>query len=1407
MLLGILGAGLQAAWAVDGVEYLLGLTCTGVHIGSSPQQVAEMGAAATNAIASTCGSHSCTNPVTIYSVTETSVKYQSKCTGLIGTFPITTVLEPKDVGCKKELVGHPCDPATGNKFLAESDSTGPDSTGLVIKRTFNSHTAVNGTVGKLWRADFDSQLYPYISEEFGINVVSVRRPNGKTYQFQLDSGVWTPDADIRDQLLQTTTGWDYQLVDGSIEHYDSSGRLVGKTTPNGLTTSYTYAANGKLQQIVGPFGHSLTLTYLSNNSVSTITDDAGQVTQYLYNSANNLRWAKYPDNTAKVYSYENSGFPSYVTGVSYVDSNNVTTRYSTYAYDTTGKAIRTQLAQTDNGAPQEKFTLSYDSDTQTTVTDSASVQEIMTFAANLGVKHLISKVNQSDGKSVQQTFDTNNNLTCRKNEEGQVTTYSYNATNQKTGMTEGLTGDCSNPQSTAATRSMSYQYLSPALDLPTVITSPSVASGQSKTATIQYTDANHPNLPTVITQSGFLPAGASVSRTVSLGYNAYGQVNHIDGPRTDVSDVTTLVYYDCTTGGACGQLQQVTNALGQVTTYDSYDAIGRLLQMTGPNGLVTTYGYDPRGRVTSITQIPPAGGGTAATWQYSYTPWGDVAQAIDPDGIVLNYGYDAAHYLRTITDGAGNQIRYKYDLKGNRTQDYTYNPGSTLVRQIDIAYDLRNHVSSINAAGSLTQQVYDAVGNLTTEVDPKNNPATTHGYDALNRLTQTLDALSGNTATNYDVNDRISQVTAPNNASTQYSIDDLGNRLQETSSDRGNISYSYDAAGNVLTQTDARGVSVSYAYDALNRLTSVDYPGTAEDVTYTYDTGPNCTAGIGRLCQVVDASGTTQYGYDAFGNITQQRKTELGVTYTTGYSYSAGNRVTAISYPDQRQATYTRDAVGRISGVTATVNGSSQTIVSSRTYRADGLLLTQSYGNGLNESRTYDLQGRLTNQTLGTADTRVYGFDANGNVTSAQNVAQTGSYSYDALDRLVQDSITSTPTSTVNFGYDANGNRTSDGNGTYIYLSASNRLTQYHGQAITLDAAGNTINDGTYTYAYNNAGELQSVSQGATLGSYVYNHLRQRTRKTTGPTTTVYHYDLRGNLILETDASGTSQTAYVWVDNQPLAQITKSGGTDTLSYLHADHEGTPRLATNATKAVVWRYEGRAFGDTAPTGSVTVNLRYPGMYADAETGLYYWYSRYYDPKTGRGISADQMSVAAHVRRWRANLGTLNQPPLELNPYVYVANNPLRWIDPNGLETTVTVWQPVGWGQSSFGHVSTDINGTTYSFGPGGMSVLPTSDYLSKNAFRTGVGAKLNLKTEQETRLQACMSKSRSSFNTVANNCGTPIQDCLKELGYDLGWNLFPVSVGNSLLDYPGLVTGFDFYSATQPAKGTSAPWAK
>jgi len=61
-----------------------------------------------------------------------------------------------------------------------------------------------------------------------------------------------------------------------------------------------------------------------------------------------------------------------------------------------------------------------------------------------------------------------------------------------------------------------------------------------------------------------------------------------------------------------------------------------------------------------------------------------------------------------------------------------------------------------------------------------------------------------------------------------------------------------DAAGNVTSQTDARGITATYIYDALNRVTNIEYPGTVEDVSFTYDTAAGCTNGIGRLCGITD---------------------------------------------------------------------------------------------------------------------------------------------------------------------------------------------------------------------------------------------------------------------------------------------------------------------------------------------------------------------------------------------------------------------------------------------------------------------------------------------------------------------------------------------------------------------------
>ena len=117
-------------------------------------------------------------------------------------------------------------------------------------------------------------------------------------------------------------------------------------------------------------------------------------------------------------------------------------------------------------------------------------------------------------------------------------------------------------------------------------------------------------------------------------------------------------------------------------------------------------------------------------------------------------------------------------------------------------------------------------------------------------------------------------------------------------------------------------------------------------------------------------------------------------------------------------------------------------------------------------------------------------------------------------------------------------------------LANSNRLDSISAETVLLDAMGNTLAQGSRSYTYNQAGRLttasatttrkvkgQTVTETTQLASYAYNALGQRTQKTLADgTTTVYHYDLDGKLIAESDASGTFTTAYLWLDDQPIAQ-------------------------------------------------------------------------------------------------------------------------------------------------------------------------------------------------------------------------------------------------------------------------------
>jgi len=149
-----------------------------------------------------------------------------------------------------------------------------------------------------------------------------------------------------------------------------------------------------------------------------------------------------------------------------------------------------------------------------------------------------------------------------------------------------------------------------------------------------------------------------------------------------------------------------------------------------------------------------------------------------------------------------------------------------------------------------------------------------------------------------------------------------------------------------------------------------------------------------------------------------------------------------------------------------------------------------------------------------------------------------------------------------------------------------------------------------------------------------------------------YSYDESGQLLGEYSATGTAQAEYIYLDSTPIAVVK---GT-SLAYVETDHLGTPRQVFDpATNNAVWTWDGLAstFGvnapNQAPTGGATytLNLRFPGQYYDAETGLNYNYFREYEPTTGRYVESDPVGLGGGG-----------------DTYAYATGNPLGEVDPSG-----------------------------------------------------------------------------------------------------------------------------------------------
>lgn len=173
------------------------------------------------------------------------------------------------------------------------------------------------------------------------------------------------------------------------------------------------------------------------------------------------------------------------------------------------------------------------------------------------------------------------------------------------------------------------------------------------------------------------------------------------------------------------------------------------------------------------------------------------------------------------------------------------------------------------------------------------------------------------------------------------------------------------------------------------------------------------------------------------------------------------------------------------------------------------------------------------------------------------------------------------------------------------------------------------------------------------IAEYYYDPFGRRLWKEVTGVRTYFHYSDEG-LVGEYDGTGAEIKTYGY---KPGSTWT----TDPLFikennqyyFYHNDHLGTPQKITEMNGAVVWSAKYESFGEATvdPSSTITNNLRFPGQYYDAESGLHYSYNRYYDPGIGRFLRVDP------IRSMRATN----------HHYAYVENNPIVTIDPEGLQS--------------------------------------------------------------------------------------------------------------------------------------------
>ena len=736
---------------------------------------------------------------------------------------------------------------------------------------------------------------------------------------------------------------------------------------------------------------------------------------------------------------------------------------------------------------------------------------------------------------------------------------------------------------------------------------------------------------------------------------------------------------------ASSRMRKKTDRNGYSFRY-LYDAEGRCVHTWGDDGLYDVrFEYFPEALLTVATY------GDGATFTYIFDPQGTLVEIVDAVGGSTKFATDDAGTILAEIDPAGNESQFLYDGWGGHTArvaptGHLLPPMHVQPQQPDVlAYELprtpaewefgtllRNQLTTEFDPGDpvlrtfpvptakiaipfapthtsvIPQELYDPAGRLVERVDRQGrrerwrydrngNLIAYHDADGAiherriaswNLLRQAVDPLGNPTTFEYSLREQITRVADAGETASEYEYDGCDRLVQVKRGGQLRERYEYDVGGNLIRKTDALGRELVVFNPGPFGLPSACSLASGGKQQFVYDER-------GRLSQAKCPGVDIGLKYDWSGRVASDLRNKVGVQHEVT---PTSGRVTKVlkNFP----ITYRFMGNGEFQ-----VEDPSGAVHSFRLSRSG--LLSRQLSNGTWELVQFDADGRcqtkMVVQPQHSASTwlRRYAYSAAGDLLSVED-SQIGttSYRYDAAHRLVSQTLPDN--STNQFVFDRANNLLAQPGLSGVELAPGNRLKKANGvefeynerQHISTAQVGTGA---TSQFEYDSLDFLVQIQRGDWKWSAHYDPLGRRVRKTwPGHTVDFYWDDDRlaaevydgKRLRIYVYANIESWVPFMFVDYDSLDADPRAGQR---YFVFTDQIGAPLRVENDRGEVAWQANVSPFGAIQIAAGATIDfaLRFPGHYADEETGLFYNRFRYYDPVLGRYLQSDPLGVAGGV----------------------------------------------------------------------------------------------------------------------------------------------------------------------------------